>query len=274
MAARSLASIVRSTAQPPPSSPIRPASGDEGAVEEDLVEVVAARHLAQRADVDAGLAHRQGEKQDTTPRRGRSGRSGRRAGRSRRCRLPTSTPSGPTRRQPPATGAASGGDAGEVGPGVGLGQQLAPALLAAHDPGRWASPQLVGAVGEQDRRQHLQGDGEHLGRHAVAGLLLGDDRVLPGGRRGASRSRAGGGRRGTSRQQLGDVVLPERRDPHVLAERRRAGGRRSSRGCGWRRRRGGGAGRGPRTRRSRRWPGAGRGSGRTPCGTRRRRRSR
>ena len=52
MAARSLRSMVRRTAQPPPSSPMRSGLGHEDVVEEHLVEVVAARHLTQRTDLD------------------------------------------------------------------------------------------------------------------------------------------------------------------------------------------------------------------------------
>ena len=75
-----------------------------------------------------------------------------------------------------------------------------------------------GAVREQDRRQHLEGNGEHLRGHAVAPLLGGDDVVLPR-RRAVPAAFLGPGSTG----QLGieERALPRTRDvERVLLARR------------------------------------------------------
>jgi hypothetical protein len=57
MSARSCLSVERDTYQPWPRSPTIESFGHAHVLEEDLVEVGLARHLAERADVDAGRLH-------------------------------------------------------------------------------------------------------------------------------------------------------------------------------------------------------------------------
>ena len=70
--------------------------------------------------------------------------------------------------------------AAEVGPGVGLGVALAPAVLAGQDARQVVPLLLLGAPHEQRVAEHL--DAEHVvgpaGRHAGLGELLGDDHLL------------------------------------------------------------------------------------------------
>ena len=67
---------------------------------------------------------------------------------------------------------------GEVGAGLGLGEALAPDLLAGQDRLQVALLLLLGAVGDHDRAAHRQA--EHVGgaRRLLAGRLADEDRLL------------------------------------------------------------------------------------------------
>ena len=71
-----------------------------------------------------------------------------------------------------------GAQAGEVGAGVGLGEQLAPQVLAAADAGQ--EPLALGgrAALHERRAHHQRRDLEQAGGHGEAGLLLADDAGL------------------------------------------------------------------------------------------------
>ena len=73
-APRSLASVVLATRQPSCSGPMRFSTGTVDVVEEDLVELVLAGHLAQRTHVDALGVHRDREHRDPLVRRRAAGR--------------------------------------------------------------------------------------------------------------------------------------------------------------------------------------------------------
>ena len=72
----------------------------------------------------------------------------------------------------------AGGDGGQVGAGLGLGEQLAPHLVAPEHRREEPPLLLLGAVGEQRGPDHADGDGEHAVRHAEARLLLVEDGAL------------------------------------------------------------------------------------------------
>ena len=76
-------------------------------------------------------------------------------------------------------------EAGEVGAGVGLAEQLAPDLVGPQHRRHVAALLGLGAVLQHDRHAHTEGDGEHAGGQVVAGglllqhLLVGPAEALP-----------------------------------------------------------------------------------------------
>ena len=139
-------------------------------VEEHLVEVGGARHLAQGTDVDTRAAHVEDE----------GGDAGRAVHRLRACqqvavvgplgpRAPhllahhdevTSVPDGP------------GLQRGEVAPGVGLAEELGPDVVAPCDGWQMGDPLLVGA--EMLERPGDERVAEHVGNAGRPELLLED----------------------------------------------------------------------------------------------------
>jgi hypothetical protein len=101
-------------------------------------------------------------------------------------------------------GHGTGRQPGQVRPGVGLGEQLAPDLLAPGDRRQPAPPLLGLAVDERGGAEQGQAHKERVevGR-LVAGQLAGDGRGLAGGRPApAALRRPGWGRPPAGRQQL------------------------------------------------------------------------
>ena len=189
------------------------------AVQEHLVERRVPVHLAQRPDLHAGLAHRQREAADA----GVLGHAGIGAGQQQaevRGRgaggphlLPGDQPAAVAVRPGP------GGQAGQVGPGARLAEELAPGELAGHGRPDQQPHELRGGIIED------RGDGEG---HADALGRPGDTRLgQPGGHgRGGRRGQAAAAplaRRGRARparvgQQLAppgqaQPGVPVRRDP-------------------------------------------------------------
>ena len=103
---RSKASMVRATRQPSCTSPRTLADRHAHAVEEDLVEVGVARHLAQRPHRDARRVHVDDEHGDALALGARRGRCGSGRRRSRCAGRPRSTPSARRRRTRRRRGAA------------------------------------------------------------------------------------------------------------------------------------------------------------------------
>ena len=85
----------------------------------------------------------------------------------------------PVTDHPPSTGAAKAWTLVRSDPASGSDSSWHHDSSPRHDAGQVGEALLVGAELEQHRRRHLQGDGQHLGRDPVAGLLLGDDVGLP-----------------------------------------------------------------------------------------------
>src|SRR5262249_35587092 len=77
-----------------------------------------------------------------------------------------------------------GAEAGEVGAGAGLGEELAPYLLAAQGLRCVPALLLLGAEGEERGHAHAEADLEVAARHEVARLLLRVDHLIDG-RQGA-----------------------------------------------------------------------------------------
>ena len=73
-----------------------------------------------------------------------------------------------------------GGQSGQVRAGVGLGEELAPHLLAPEHGSQVAVLLLLGAVGDQGRPAHADPHREHADRHVEAGDLLVEDGLAPG----------------------------------------------------------------------------------------------
>ena len=127
--ARSNVSVVLATAQPLFDAADRVVVADPHIGEEHLVEHRAARHLLERADVDAGLVDVEHEVGDALVLRDVGIGAGQEHAdvgdlRARRPHLlPVDDPLvAVTHRR--------GGEAGEVGPGAGLAEELAPRLAA------------------------------------------------------------------------------------------------------------------------------------------------
>ena len=74
----------------------------------------------------------------------------------------------------------AGREAGEVRSRAGLGEELAPDLLAVQHPGEVVLLLLLGAVGDDRRPDHPDGDRERAGAHDEVALLLGEDPGLAG----------------------------------------------------------------------------------------------
>ncbi len=148
--ARSLASVVRATFQPSPTSPTHVRGRDAHVVEEDLVEVVGPAGLAQRAHVDAGRTHVDDEVRDAPVLRGVEVGAGEQDG-------PVGRPGAGVPHllavDHPLVAVAHGAGAQrrEVGAGAGLAVELAPDLLAADDLVEVVGALLLGAVGHQGR---------------------------------------------------------------------------------------------------------------------------
>ena len=153
--ARSFASVVLATAQPPLRSPMIASSGTRASVEEHLVEHGVAGHLAQRPHLDAGLVHVDREPGDALVLR----RVGIGAGEQH------AHVGGLAQRGPhllavddPLVAVADGPrrEAGEVGAGARLAEELAPRPLARDDVADVGVDLLAGAVGRDRRRREQQ----------------------------------------------------------------------------------------------------------------------
>jgi hypothetical protein len=71
-----------------------------------------------------------------------------------------------------------GGEPGEVGAGAGLGEELAPDLVAPEDGGEEALLLLERSVPPEHRSDELEADDIELPRQPRPGHLLGEDRLL------------------------------------------------------------------------------------------------
>ena len=124
-----------------------------------------------------------------------------------RARFPTartgrssSTPSGPGGPSRRRSGVALVVSDGQVGPGAGLAEQLAPDLLGAEDAGQPPVLLLVGAVGQQGRPGEVHaGAVDRLGC-LRAGVLHVEDRHLDRRRARGRRTRWASGCRPTGRR--------------------------------------------------------------------------
>ena len=110
----------------------------------------------------------------------------------------------------------------EVGPGLGLGEALAPELLGGQDRRDVAPPLLVGPEPQQRRPEDVQADDVHELRRAGGCELLIDDDLLDGGAPAAAE--LGSARRG--RRSRRRSRRPASRAGPPSARRDRAGGRR------------------------------------------------
>ena len=153
---RSPDSVALATRQPSPTSPTRCASGTRAPSRNTSLKSTSPRDVAQRPDLDAGLVQVDEEVGDALALRDVGVGAGQAARRSRdTCAhvvhtfWPVSTHSSPSR-------SARRGERGEVGAGARLAEELAPALLVAHDRRQEAQPLLLGAVGEQRRRREVE----------------------------------------------------------------------------------------------------------------------
>ena len=135
---------------------------------EDLVEQRPTRHLAQRADVDAGLVHLDGEVGDAPMLRHvgvGAGEQHAEVGDLRAGRPHLLTVDDPL----VAVADRLGLQAGEVGAGARLAEELAPRLLAGDDVGQEPRALLVGAVGDDGRAGEQQPEPRRRVQRAVAG---------------------------------------------------------------------------------------------------------
>ena len=82
-------------------------------------------------------------------------------------------------RPPTFDGPGHRADAGQVGAGARLRQELTPGLVTADDVRQVPGALLGRPVLEQHRREHLERHGKELRRHPVSRGDLGDDIVLP-----------------------------------------------------------------------------------------------
>ena len=178
MAERSLESMVRATVQPSPSFADQSIGRHVHFREKHLIEMIGTRHLAERPDFDPRRPHRHdeaGEAESSLRRWIGPGQE--------QTKVADPGPRRPdllTGDLPPIGSCEGPGrNAGQVGPGVGLGEELAPDLLGAHDERKIASPLGVGAVASQDRRRHLQPYREDLGRDAEPCVLPGEGLLGP-----------------------------------------------------------------------------------------------
>ena len=146
-------------------------------VEEDLVELALARDLTQRADLHALRRHRDREHGDALVRgRVRVGAHQRdRPVGERRVRRPHLLPGHDV---DPAPSLGAGRESGEVAPGVGLAEQLAPDVVAGEDPRHPPQPLLLGAVNHEGRTDEADRGPSEEGRCAGPGQLLVVDREL------------------------------------------------------------------------------------------------
>ena len=147
---RSLASVVCATRHPSFTSPTTSSVVDERVGEEHLVEHRPPGDLAQGSHLDSGLTHVEREVGDASMLRliGVGAGDEDRVARPMRSGCPHLLPV-----DDPAVAVAHGlrAQAGEVGPGAGFAEQLAPDVLAAQDPGEVAVDLLGRAMSEQGR---------------------------------------------------------------------------------------------------------------------------
>ena len=143
------------TAQPWPSSPSVRSKGTSTSSKNTSENSGAPVHRLDRPDRDAGRVHVDEQRGDAAV--GRLGRAG--AGRAARSAGRTgrgsSTPSGPLTRQPSSVRTARQASAAEVAAGAGLGEALAPRLVAPQQPRHHLGRQLRRGVVDHRRRQHL-----------------------------------------------------------------------------------------------------------------------
>ena len=150
MADRSFISVVRATRQPSPTAPMRFSSGTRGVGHVDLVELGLARDLTEGSHLDARRVHVEGEVGHALV-----------LGLLRVGAGDQHPPVGEVGHGVPhllavhhplvAVAQGTGAEAGEVAPGAGLAEQLAPPLLAGEHRPQEAALHLVGAV-RDDRR--------------------------------------------------------------------------------------------------------------------------
>src|SRR5581483_1357239 len=150
-------------------------------LEEDLVELLAARHLAERAHGHAGRLHVADEVADALRLRRRRIRPGEEDPPARELRVarPHLLPA-----DDPAVAMADGArpERGQVGACPGLREELAPELLGGQDLRQEAALLLLGAVRDERRSDQVDADPVDDLRRARRGDLLLEDVVLDDGR--------------------------------------------------------------------------------------------
>ena len=126
----------------------------------------------------------------------------------------------------------TGAEGGEIRSGTGLGEQLAPQLVAPQHRGQETGLLLGRPVAQQGRAHHAEGDDEGTARHPERGLLLVEDRLedrrvpLAAGRRGP-------GERGPARHRAASAARPGPGRRSSPRRGRRTTRRRSRRGVPW-----------------------------------------
>ena len=136
----------------------RAAVGEADVGEEHLVELGVARHLAQRAHLDAGRLHVDDEGGEAPVLGQRRDRCGRRAG-PKRARVAQRGPHLlPVDDPLVAVADGPGREPGEVGAGARLGEQLAPDLLAGEERPQVALLAARRCRGDDRRRDHAEAD--------------------------------------------------------------------------------------------------------------------
>ena len=152
---RSPDSVELATFHPAPDVTHPARVGDPGRVEEDLVEVDLTAHVAQRANLDAGLVQIDEEVRQPLALGHVDVGAGEQHGPVREVR-----PRGPhllTGDDPViAVALGPGGQGREVGTGARLTEELAPGLLVANDRREKAKPLLLGPVREEGGRGQVE----------------------------------------------------------------------------------------------------------------------
>ena len=180
MCPRSFVSTAMPTPHPPWSGPTRSVAGTADVGQEHLVELGPARHLAERSHLDAGGAHVEEEERDAlVPRRVGIGPGHEDA--------PVADPPAGAPHlltvddETVAVLFSAGGERGQVAAGTGLGEQLAPHLLAPQGRAQVALALLRRAEAQDAAAGQHQTDHVEHRRHAGGGALLDPGRgVLDG----------------------------------------------------------------------------------------------
>ncbi len=178
VAPRSLASVVLATRHPSCSRADEVLDRDLDVVEEDLVELALPGDLAQRSDLHALGVHRDREHRDALVRRRvgvgpheRDAPVG-----EARVRRPHLLPGHDGTTSPCCSARVE--RLGEIAPGVGLAEQLAPDVVAGEDPRHPSQALLLGAVRHQRRPDQADAGAAEERRRLGARQLLVVDRDL------------------------------------------------------------------------------------------------